>query len=121
MNLYDAAGNWLFTEVRESPADVIPTEVGGNRYGWFTGIDVPDGIAVDRTVLETVDTNPILPANAAGVFVSSHDTIQEAVDAASDGFRIVIADGDYAAERPVAVSTTGLTFDAGVATPGIAL
>lgn len=51
LNLYDAAGTLLFTETRTSVADDIATEIGGNRYGWFTNIDVDGGIAVDNTTL----------------------------------------------------------------------
>jgi len=47
MNLLDSDGTVLFTETKTNPADVIATEIGGNRYAWFTFINVPDGIAVD--------------------------------------------------------------------------
>jgi hypothetical protein len=49
LNLLDADGNVLFTETRTDPSDVIATEIGGNRYGWFTFINVTGGIAVDET------------------------------------------------------------------------
>jgi parallel beta-helix repeat protein len=48
LNLLDANGNVLFTETRFNAADLIPEEVGGNRYGWFTFINVNGGIAVDE-------------------------------------------------------------------------
>ncbi|WP_340112558.1 hypothetical protein [Maribellus mangrovi] len=51
LNLLDANGSILFTETRNSSVDVIPDEVGGNRYGWFTFINVDGGIAVDETEL----------------------------------------------------------------------
>jgi len=49
LNLIDSNGNVLFTETRSTPLDVIATEIGGNRYGWFTFINVAGGIAVDET------------------------------------------------------------------------
>ncbi len=52
LNLYDDSGALLFTETRNNAGDVIPDEVGGNRYGWFTTIDVAGGIAVDNVTLE---------------------------------------------------------------------
>lgn len=52
MQLFDDAGNLLFTETRNNPSDVIATEIGGNRYGWFTMIDVDGGIPVDNVTLE---------------------------------------------------------------------
>ena len=52
LNLLDAGGSALFTETRTNSADLIPTVVGGNRYGWFTFNDI-DGLAIDNTRLET--------------------------------------------------------------------
>ena len=49
LNLLDESGTVLFTETRTSAADVIATEIGGNRYGWFTFINVSGGIAADET------------------------------------------------------------------------
>ncbi|MBD3309440.1 hypothetical protein GF339_23805 [candidate division KSB3 bacterium] len=51
LNLLDSSGTVLFTETRSTAADTIPGEVGGNRYGWFTFIDVSGGIAIDNTSL----------------------------------------------------------------------
>ena len=123
MNLYDASGNWLFTEVRESTQDAIDTEIGGNRYGWFSSIDVAGGIAVDQTILETTDTKPVLLKNTLGAVVSTHETITDAIAAASEDFRIEIAAGDYTAEGPILVTVEGLTIaaDAGVTVGPITL
>lgn len=51
LQLVDINGTVLFTETRSNAADLIPTEVGGNRYGWFTFIAVDGGIQVDNTKL----------------------------------------------------------------------
>lgn len=48
LQLLDGGGTVLFTETRTNAADTIPAEVGGNRYGWFTNIDINGGIAVDN-------------------------------------------------------------------------
>ncbi len=58
LSVFDAAGNHIFTEVRNADAgnanpDEVDTEVGGNRYGWFTANDVTGGIAVDSVTLKT--------------------------------------------------------------------
>lgn len=58
LNLKDAMGNLLFTETRTNSADLIGTVAGGNRYGWFTNIDVDGGIAVDATLLDVVNDVP---------------------------------------------------------------
>ena len=54
LNLRTLGGALLFTETRSSIADTIPGEVGGNRYGWFTNIDIDGGIAIDSTRLTLV-------------------------------------------------------------------
>lgn len=48
LNLIDADGNVLWTATRSNVADTIPGEVGGNRYAWFTHIDVAGGVQVDN-------------------------------------------------------------------------
>ena len=48
LNLLDSNGQLLFTETRTNASDVIATEIGGNRYAWFTVINVAGGIAVDN-------------------------------------------------------------------------
>jgi hypothetical protein len=62
LNLLDSDGNILFTETRYNAADIIPDEVGGNLYGWFTFINVSGGIAVDEHQL-TFPTSPEGKAN----------------------------------------------------------
>jgi len=47
LNLLDSNGNILFTETRKDNSDVIGI-IGGNRYGWFTFLNVDNGIAVDE-------------------------------------------------------------------------
>lgn len=66
MNIYDQNGNWVFTEVRSDPGDLIATEVGGNRYMWFTNIDVANGIAVDDVTLRNYGANPVELVAATG-------------------------------------------------------
>jgi len=48
LNLLDSNNSVVFTEARYNAADTIPAEVGGNRYSWFTFINVNGGIAVDN-------------------------------------------------------------------------
>ncbi|MCF1502310.1 hypothetical protein L0F51_00845 [Afifella sp. H1R] len=56
MNVYDEAGDFVFSEVRSSTADSIDTEVGGNRYLWFTDISVDGGLKVDDVTLTVPDS-----------------------------------------------------------------
>lgn len=69
LNLLSEAETLLFTETRSSALDTIPGEVGGNRYGWFTNIDVDGGIAVDATSLSVVPVpaGVLLIASAFGI------------------------------------------------------
>lgn len=48
LNVLDSSGTTVFTTTRFNAADLIPAEVGGNRYAWFTFLDVPGGVAVDE-------------------------------------------------------------------------
>lgn len=65
MNLVDAGGTILFTETRNTSANILATVVGGNGYGWFTNIDVTGGIAVDNSMLEIASIIPL--PSAAGL------------------------------------------------------
>ncbi len=58
MNLKDDTGTKLFTETRNTPADVIATEIGGNRYMWFTFI------AADNLRIDNVEKANILPTTS---------------------------------------------------------
>jgi hypothetical protein len=55
LNLRSAAGTLLFTETRSTAADLIPSVVGGNGYGWFANIDIAGGIETDQSRLELVE------------------------------------------------------------------
>jgi hypothetical protein len=59
LNLLDSSGSVLFTETRSNATDLIPGEVGGNRYAWFTHISVADGINVDNQQLSTVSVSTV--------------------------------------------------------------
>ncbi|WP_187270942.1 HYR domain-containing protein [Neolewinella aurantiaca] len=48
MNVSDDAGTQLFTETSSNAGDAIATEIGGNRYMWFTVISAQNGIPVDN-------------------------------------------------------------------------
>ncbi len=74
LNLIDASGTVVFTQTLSNAADLIEL-AGGNRYGWFTNIDVAGGIAVDAislgdlagTLTETVGvTGSSVPHTVAG-------------------------------------------------------
>lgn len=64
LNLYDSGGTLIFTEIRNTSANLLATVVGGNRYGWFTNIDIAGGINVDDVTLNVV---PLPPAAFAGL------------------------------------------------------
>lgn len=117
MNVYDEAGNWVFTEVRTNPADTLDTEVGGNRYMWFTNIDVAGGILVDDAKLEVIGLNEVQLLKGTGPqpgapedVLATFPTIADAVAAALSGNILAIGDGDYSSEAPVLVGVENLTF-----------
>ena len=55
MHVYDSLGASVFSETRSNVSDDFLTEYGGNRYGWFTNVDVTGGIAIDNASLATLD------------------------------------------------------------------
>jgi Ca2+-binding RTX toxin-like protein len=132
MNLYNASNDWLFTEVRNEGTDLLSTEVGGNRYLWFTNVDVAGGIAIDDMTLKTVDANPVQLVKGTGTqmggissttVLQSYVTIAQALADAQPGNIIDLAAKDYTAESPVTVDVNNLTFraPAGAANVDLAL
>jgi VCBS repeat-containing protein len=66
LNLVDGNGTVLWTETRTNAGDTIPGTVGGNRYGWFTVVDVPGGLAVDGLGLNVDGTETRVAEFASG-------------------------------------------------------
>jgi len=64
LNVYNSLGTLIFTETRNDTSDVLGSIVGGNRYAWFTNIDIAGGINVDDITLNVV---PLPPAALAGL------------------------------------------------------
>ena len=71
LQLVDTGGNVLFTETRTDATDLISTEVGGNRYSWFTFINADGGIAVDNHQLSISDATDLVGKATFG-FVSKY-------------------------------------------------
>lgn len=63
-NLLSSAGATLWTRTLNNPADVIATQIGGNRYLWFTFLE-SDRVAIDNSrinsgiVSATYASNPL--------------------------------------------------------------
>lgn len=62
MNLLDANGEVVFTETRTNAADMIPTEVGGNRYAWFPAL-AGSPISIDDHRIYQTPTKPVSPTS----------------------------------------------------------
>ncbi len=55
LNLFNDNGDLLWTATRNTQ-DEIATDVGGNRYSWFTHVDAENGIEINNHALyQTVD------------------------------------------------------------------
>ena len=67
MNLVDSSDSILFTETRNDASDLLGIEVGGNRYSWFTNIDIAGGVAVDGHSLSAVPEVNAIPFLAAAL------------------------------------------------------
>ncbi|MDF1697136.1 MAG: right-handed parallel beta-helix repeat-containing protein [Saprospiraceae bacterium] len=96
LNLLDAAGNSLWTETRNTPSDVIATEIGGNRYMWFTFI-ATDNLAIDNTTRANTlfaTASPVsgssFPVGSTTVTVTSD--IDECGVAATCTFEVIVND-----------------------------
>jgi T1SS-143 domain-containing protein len=112
LNVYDSSGTLIFTETRHDGSDLLSTEVGGNRYGWFTNIDIAGGIAVDN--IDLVST--------AGVAVVNEDDLGNGTDGAPESTTVTgelgITWGADDADNDALAGATGdrtLTFDHGLA------
>ena len=72
LKVLDANGAEVFAKTLSDASDVI-SDIGGNRYGWFTNIDVAGGIAVDNLALayasEQIANNYPVPAASDLFFV----------------------------------------------------
>jgi autotransporter-associated beta strand protein len=79
-NLRDAGGLLLWTETRSDPSDLIATVVGGNRYMWFTFLQV-DKLAVDNTYLERNAAVVCDPASGTPFPVGTNEVTCVATDA----------------------------------------
>lgn len=109
-NLLDANGNRLWTETRYTAANIIASVVGGNRYIWFTFLEV-DELAIDNTSL--VRKVAVSPDHASGsqFNVGTTPITVNATDACSNSamscsFDVIVTDN----ELPNAVCQTA-TFE----------
>jgi len=100
LNLYNAAGNLLWTETRNDPSDDIATIVGGNRYTWFTFLEV-DELAVDNAILSRklavhcdIPSGSTFPVGTTTVTYSATDACDNSVTCSFD---VIVRD----AEQPI--------------------
>ncbi|MBX7131169.1 MAG: hypothetical protein K1X67_00675 [Fimbriimonadaceae bacterium] len=72
LNLRNDSGVWLWSETRNDPSDLISTIVGGNRYMWFTFLEV-DTLAIDDTSVESA-ASAGMPVDLNGMYCPPFDT-----------------------------------------------
>lgn len=72
LNLRNDSGVGLWTETRSDPSDLISTIVGGNRYMWFTFLEV-DTLAIDDTSVESA-ASAGMPVDLNGTYCPPFDT-----------------------------------------------
>jgi hypothetical protein len=95
MKIYDPSNSEVASWTLSSPADLIPSVVGGNRYGWFPSLGF-SSLAIDDVAL-TVTPEPVklYTDNLLGTLISTHCSIQDAIDAAVSGNAITAEAGTY--------------------------
>ncbi|KQW78746.1 VCBS domain-containing protein [Brevundimonas sp. Root1279] len=84
LSVIDAEGGVVFTQTISDPSDLIASQIGGNRYGWFTANTVEGGLAIDDLTLTTADTNPFIVKSGRDL-LGSFATFEEALAAVQCG------------------------------------
>lgn len=106
LSVYDANGDWVFTEIRTNNDD-FETEVGGHRYGWFTNIDVEGGIAVDSVTLSTAEPLGEYQLVNGEAKLGFYETLEDAAEAAGqvpgEGNVITNGAGEYFVEEGMSI------------------
>lgn len=114
MEIHDSSGALVgsFT-LGNDPIDVIATELGGNRYGWFVGRTVAD-LKIDNVTL--YDNAPPADSGPAGAVPLS--TFEDAVIQGSfmGGFRIALGCSTGAPSGHEAVDAVEISIDNGAPT-----
>ena len=95
MTVENASGSTLFTETLSTATDLISTVVGGNRYGWFTNIDVDGGILVDSLALNTSSTGDWTLVNASGLILGEFEDFATAASNAVAGNAVIDPSGEF--------------------------
>lgn len=80
LNLRNSGGTLLWTETRSDPSDIIGTNVGGNRYMWFTFLDVAR-LHIDNTRLIRRLPVTCLPPSGSVLGPGTHVVTCTAIDA----------------------------------------
>ncbi|HMN42290.1 MAG TPA: GC-type dockerin domain-anchored protein [Phycisphaerales bacterium] len=80
MQALTSGGSLLFTETRSTPADIIATIVGGNRYMWFTFIDLTN-LAIDNTSVGRPLTVSCAPPSGSSFASGTTPVVCSATDA----------------------------------------
>ncbi|MDN3633280.1 hypothetical protein QWY85_01340, partial [Neolewinella lacunae] len=95
LNLRDAMGTVLFTETRFNVADDIATIVGGNRYLWFTFLEV-ETLAIDNTSLTYAPAGPQYtfdPASGSAFQLGETEVIAtNVISGCTDTFLVTVLD-----------------------------
>jgi len=80
LNLRSSGGTLLWTETRSDPSDLIATIVGGNRYTWFTFLEVAT-LSIDDTRLTRNTTVTCVPPSGSTFPLGTTPVTCSSVDA----------------------------------------
>lgn len=105
MQLVNSAGVVIYTTTRTTTTDDIVDDVGGNRYGWFTGINVAGGLAVDGISLQGVNAGAVAELPEAGpelmILIVPPSELQvggnllfDDIDSTDDGHEVSVVETD---------------------------
>ncbi len=93
LSLLNSSGSVVFTETRSTATDTIPSVVGGNRYGWFTVISLPSGLAIDNTLLDAYTPPTIQPCTTTTTTHTTDLSTWNLSETRSTGHNELVSDG----------------------------
>lgn len=87
--------------------DTIPSQVGGNRYGWFTFVNVPGGLQIDNVTLNADSVATV----TSGSTTTYYDSLQSALTGAVAGDTVTLLEDVALGSSYLNFSKSDITLD----------
>lgn len=124
LSIVDSSNVTIHTWTISDPTDMIPANVGGNRYGWFSSIEFPflaidDSERANILITIPVDDDGMASATDCDAADVASTTIGAAMTAAAAGDTIKVCPGTYPEAVSVSKAVTVLGANANVTGYGV--